>query len=51
MIETRLLKNVVFFSNNFKFCAVKKDYNEHYANFVAKSSGFKLVSIGSKSKI
>ena len=27
MLETRCLKNVViFFSNNFKFCAAKKDY-------------------------
>ena len=27
MIETRRLKNaVIFFPNNFKFCAVKKDY-------------------------
>ena len=25
MIEMRRLKNVAFFSNNFKFCAVKKD--------------------------
>ena len=30
MIETHRLKNVIFFPNNFKFCAVKKNNTHKY---------------------
>ena len=33
MIETRHLKNIVIFSNCYKFCAVQKNYYLSYIDF------------------
>ena len=33
MIETRRLKNIVIFSNCYKFCAVQKNYYLSYIGF------------------
>ena len=44
MIETRRLKNVViFFPNNFKFCAVKKNYK--YFLFLVNISNDLLIPV------
>ena len=47
MIETRRLKNVIFYPNNFKFCAVKKSYKYFIILFifVRKKVGNNLIKL------